>query len=123
MHAEFTLLFQKLERRKAAVKAGTWNTSQQKKIRDVLLKEFTSPDASDGESQACYRLPFKWESSMLAKEKIALDNIYREQCLLPHSRKRLFPAVDHPTSEVTTTPPPKHAPDWIISKSYYMYKQ
>ena len=113
-----TFLFQKIERRRRALEMIGWFPDCKSNMRDVLGKEFTSPEKSDDETGGRLAYPIVWESSRLSKRKQELDEHYRNNILkTDQARRQLSFISDHPM-EQTTTRPPKAAPKWTISSRF-----
>lgn len=109
-------LLQKVKRRKQALEKVSWPSHIKEQMQMVLCKEYTSPE-KDCPNGGRIRIPFIWESSLLAKRKLELDTIYVGEVLKPVQRLRLAPVTEHPT-EQCETPPPAGAPCWTVSRRY-----
>ena len=111
-------IFQKMQRRKAALKQIGWDPDKKKVVEDVLVREYISSDEEGTilfettTHRVRYQRKLQWESADFTKAKQELDEFYRTHVATANQRDRMM--VIKLGERLSERGVPNSAPDWIL---------
>ena len=109
-------LFQKLTRRKEALKTVTWSPATRAKFAEVLTYDYMSEEDTDPTHPQRQRtvIPFAWESAELRLLKVQLDN-HETALSIAKGKGVRQPVARDQHDRLSDLPRPANAPAWAYS--------
>ena len=109
-------LFQKLTRRKEALKTVTWSPATRAKFAEVLTYDYMSEEDTDPTHPQRQRtvMPFAWESAELRLLKVQLDN-HETALSIAKGKGVRQPVARDQHDRLSDLPRPANAPAWAYS--------
>ena len=110
--------FQKMDRRKKALRKAGWTPTKVERVSAILNKEYTSSDEeevtffSDQPHVARVKHSLSWESEELKECKKSLDSIFISEIATSHQRRYMMQKKD--AGKASTRTAPRNAPSWCI---------